>query len=493
MFWLAQAVLLGWLPLVMVLFLLLPPRRAVVVSLIASWLFLPQLGFPVKLVPDYDKMSATCYAIILGALLLDPKNRVLNFKFHWIDIPIIVWCIAPFMASVTNDLGMYDGMSNLVRRGVEYAMPYLIGRLYFQTPEDMKEFAVAMVIGGLIYVPLCLYEARMSPNLHENIYGFRPFFDWQQAKRWGGFRPTVFMKHGLAVAGWMSTTAVLAFWLWRTRAIKGVFNIPMVAVFGILAVTTFLCKSAGALMLMVLVIVAMMSTRYLNTKILLMAGIIAVPTFLLCRTTGVITGEELVKVAASVSENRSKSLQFRLDHENAVVEHTAEKPLFGWGGWRRAFDVYLPDYNSLAVPDSFWVHSYGQTGYAGLISLYTFFLLPPGMLLFKMRLREWNDPRYAAISGMAMSSLVYSLDCLFNAMLNPIFVVAMGGLAGMAATLKRSRAAPSSSRTPQPIAGGRPVPSSSDEATDGDQDPLVVLPPGGLRPSRGDTLGGGAG
>ena len=51
--------LFGWIPFVLALFALLPPRRAVVTAFLAAWLFLPMAGYGVKGLPDYTKMSAT--------------------------------------------------------------------------------------------------------------------------------------------------------------------------------------------------------------------------------------------------------------------------------------------------------------------------------------------------------------------------------------------------------------------------------------------------
>lgn len=55
-----------------------------------------------------------------------------------------------------------------------------------------------LVIAGLIYTVPMLYEIRMSPQLHTIFYGYFPHSFGQQA-RGGGFRPVVFMGHGLLV------------------------------------------------------------------------------------------------------------------------------------------------------------------------------------------------------------------------------------------------------------------------------------------------------
>ncbi|MEM8737019.1 MAG: O-antigen ligase domain-containing protein [Planctomycetota bacterium] len=455
--WLATTALWGMVPVVLVLFLFLPPRRAVLVSMIGAWLFLPQLAISMQLVPDYTKMTATCYGIILGALLLDPESRVLKFKPLWIDLPILVWCVCPFFTSISNDLGAYDGASAVVGRMIKDGLPYLIGRLYFRTLEDVKDFALGIVLGGIVYVPFCLYEIRMSPHLHEMLYGFRPFSDWAQAKRWGGFRPTVFMKHGLAVGVWMTTTAAMAFWLWRTRSMKQVLGVPMLVIVPVMVLTAVLCKAAGAIILFSGIMAAMLAVRFFGTKKLMMGLVILVPVFLGLRATQVFTGTDLavwIEGNVPLMEQRAKSLRFRMDHENAIVQRAYERPLLGWGGWSRAFDTYLEEYRSFAVPDSLWVRTFGQNGVVGLTALYSLYLVPLWLLLRKLKAKEWSGPDVAPLTGLGMICLIFAMDGLFNNMENPVFVVAIGAVSTMAAMVQRvPKAQPARPDTPRGPAG----------------------------------------
>jgi hypothetical protein len=486
MYWFAQAMLWGWLPLVLLLFLVMEVRRAVVISLIASWLFLPQLGYAIPLAPNYTKMSATCYAIIIGALLLDPKSRILHFKPLWIDLPVLIFCFVPMISSINNGLGPYDGASASLERIIEWGLPYLIGRLYFQNPEQAKDFALGIVIGGLVYVPLCLYEVRMSPQLHNIVYGFTPYTDWKMAIRWGGYRPTVFMRHGLAVALWMVAAATMAFWLWNTKSVKRIGVIPMMATVGALMVTSVLCKSTGALGLMAVTIGALLAIRYFNTRALMSGLVAGVAVYIVVRSTGLFTGEGMVawlKATFPVMNPRTESLEFRLDHENAIVGRVLNQPIFGYGGWGGAFEVYLPKYVSMAVPDSLWIRIFGENGYVGLAALYAIFLAPLVLLLRKLKAREWGDPKLAPLVGLACVSLIYAMDGMFNTMINPVFLVAIGAVSGMAGTLSRQRvrrsgpaAMPRAAR--EPVA--RPEPAELPEA--GDADDVLIDLPGGAAP-----------
>jgi len=101
---------------------------------------------------------------------------------------------------------VYDGFSEIVRAFIGWGLPYLIGRVYFNDLESLQELAVGIFIGGLIYIPFCWFEVRFSPQLHKWVYGFRQH-SFIQNVRDGGYRPMVFMQHGLMVGMWMGAKA----------------------------------------------------------------------------------------------------------------------------------------------------------------------------------------------------------------------------------------------------------------------------------------------
>src|SRR6187200_550103 len=109
--------LFGWIPFVLALFALVPPRRAVIIAFLAAWLFLPMAGYGVKGLPDYTKMSATAIGVLMGAAIFD-TDRLLSFRPRWIDIPMFVWCTSVAISSYQNDLGIYDGCAETVRQTI---------------------------------------------------------------------------------------------------------------------------------------------------------------------------------------------------------------------------------------------------------------------------------------------------------------------------------------------------------------------------------------
>ncbi|MEM7262910.1 MAG: O-antigen ligase domain-containing protein, partial [Planctomycetota bacterium] len=157
----ASAALFGWIPVVVVLFLLLPRTRAVVWSFVLGWAFLPTASLSLPGIPDFSKVTATSLGIALAAILFD-FARVSRFRPRWCDFPMAIFCVCPLASSLSNGLGAYDGLSAVIESVVGWGLPYLIGRLYFTDARALRELAIGMVGGALLYVPLCWFEIRLS-------------------------------------------------------------------------------------------------------------------------------------------------------------------------------------------------------------------------------------------------------------------------------------------------------------------------------------------
>ena len=122
--------LYAWLPIVVFLFRWLPARRAVLIAFLGGFLFLPQHFYQVPILPNYERITATCYGIVIGIVLFD-IDRLRNFRLGWIDLPMVIWCLCPFATSISNDLGAYDGFLATLEAIAGWGMPYIIGRMYF--------------------------------------------------------------------------------------------------------------------------------------------------------------------------------------------------------------------------------------------------------------------------------------------------------------------------------------------------------------------------
>lgn len=446
---LAYIAIYGWIPFVLYLFKRIPAQRAVVISFVGAWLFLPQAQIVLPGIPDLTKMSATCYGILLATIIFDIK-RISSFKFSWVDIPALVFCLCPIASSLTNGLGIYDGFSSVLSQVVTWGIPYFLGRIYLSNLEGARSLATGIFVGGLAYIPFCLFEVRMSPQLHSNLYGFRAHADFSQTIRWGGFRPMVFMSHGLAVAAFMMAASLIGLWLWRSRTIKSVQTVPMTWLVPALLVTFFLCKSTGAYFLLILGAGLLYFCWQIRSAVPILALVAVLLTYLFIssQTEAYITDQIVEGLSGILPAERVQSLEFRFNNEEILADIARQKPLFGWGGWGRAL-VHDEEGVLQTVPDSLWIIEYGEKGIVGLVSMLALFLIPPvAILAWRCPPRLWMKPDYAPLAALAMTVLMYMMDCMLNAMLNPIYILACGGLSGLAL---RSLKVPTN-RSPQPAA-----------------------------------------
>ena len=428
MTFLVDLMLYGWIPVVIGLFLVMPPRRAVIASFLVAWLFLPMAGYKVQALPDYTKMSATCFGVMLAATLFDP-DRILRFRPRLIDIPMAIFCISPFFTSVLNQIngiGVYDGLSVVLNQIVTWGLPYLIGRVYFDDLASLRELAIGIFIGGLVYMPLCWIEMRLSPQLHKWIYGFHQH-GFIQTIRFGGYRPMVFMQHGLMVAMWMAMACLIGIWLWKTDAVRRIWDVPMWVLVSVLFVTAVMCRSIYAFTLLLMGIGMLFSARWLRTTWIVAILLMVPAAFMFVRGSGLILGHDAIEMANSVfGEERGGSLQTRIEAENALSVKAREKPFFGWGGWgrNRVANEEGRDY----ITDSLWIINFGQFGIVNLIGLTLVLLLPMILVIRDYRVELWSHPMVAPVVVLAMINMLYMFDHLMNGMINPIFMLAVGGV-----------------------------------------------------------------
>lgn len=424
--------LFGWIILVPVIFFVLPPRRAVLAAYLLSWMFLPMAGYDLRGLPYYDKSLAASTGALLGVLLFD-FGRILTFRPKWYDLPMAAWCVAPFFSSVTNDLGAYDGVSASFAQTTRWLLPYFLGRIYFTDLGALRDLAMAFFIGGLVYVPLCLWEIRMAPMLHVYVYGFFPHV-FMQHVRGDSFRPVVFMQHALMVGLWMAQATIAGAALWYSKSISRIGGLPVWPFVILLAVTTLLTRAsfAGGMMLVGLAAVLFMLWRRSAIPLVLLVALI--PAYIGLRITQVLPRETVVDLVTEVApEERVHSLNMRMKQEDLFAARAMKQPMFGWGGWERSFPVD-PDTGKRATRgvDGFWTIVIGNNGLYGLIVVCTVILLPPLLFLWRVPRQAWRHPMVAPGVAVSLIMVLWMADNLLNAMIIPLLLLAAGGLSGMA-------------------------------------------------------------
>ncbi|APW63791.1 hypothetical protein [Paludisphaera borealis] len=424
MYFLVPVTLIAWIPFCLVLFAVIPRRQAVVIGIIAAWLFLPPSGISIAGLPDYGKGSAFSYGILLGTLLFMP-DRILQFRPHWLDVMMICHCVCPMASSLTNGLGAYDGTSGCVASVITWAFPYLVGRIHFNDERSLRDLLIGIVVGGLVYVPFCLYEMRMSPTLLTTVYGIGGF----SGERLGGWRPRVFFPDGLELGMWMSISSLSAVWLWQRRVLTsmagysfGSFILP------VLLIITVLCRSSGALLLLMTGLAILWLSVRFNSR-LLMLSLLSVPIlYVAIRVPNLWDYGGLVSfLTNNFSPARAQSLEFRFQNEDILINKAVQQPIFGWAGWGRS-RVFDANGKDISITDGLWIILLGQGGMVGLASFLAIFLLPALVFLGRYQPKRWAEPALAAQSAVVCIIGIYMIDCLLNGFVNSVYVVALGGL-----------------------------------------------------------------
>lgn len=421
--------LFGWIPVVVGLFIFLPPQRAVVAAFVIAWLFLPMAHYEIHGLPDYSKTSATSIGVLLATLLFH-SGLLLKLRPHWADVPMALWCLCPLPSALSNDMGWYHGSSVIVHQFIIWGIPYLIGRLYFGELRQLRWLALGIFVGGLIYVPLCLFEVRMGPQLHKIVYSYHQH-SMTQVVRFGGFRPMVFMQHGLAVAMWMVTATLIGAWLWASGAVRSLWGVPIGWLLAIQAVTTVLCRSVGPLMLLLAGLMTLYWAKWFRNSVLLLSLVAVVPLYVTVRVSHLWTGRGLVELAAQVvGRERADSLQTRINNEDLLSAKAMQRPVFGWSIQSRA-RVYDDNGRDISITDGLWLVTLMNYGLVGLVPLATFLLLPGLLLYWKLPGEQWAHPAVAPLAALVVLATLHMIDNLPNGMINPIYTLAAGGAAGI--------------------------------------------------------------
>lgn len=397
--------------------------------LIIPYLFLPVGNIFLDGIPDVNKNTMAVAGLALGILLFD-TNKINELSFNRWDFPILIWCFSPLFSSLSNDLGWWDGFSSVNEQLVVWGIPYMVGRLYFSETKALRELAVGIVIGGMIYIPFCLFEIRFSPQLHKILYGYHQHY-FSQTVRFGGYRPMVFLSHGLVLGMWMSSATLIAYWLWKKNVVKQIAYIPIKWCFWALLLTTLACKSANALILLT---AGFSLLLFCKTRLVyaIAAFILILPaTYIVARSLYHVSADPLVEATKIVfNEDRAASLQTRFKNEEILSYKALQKPWLGWGGWGRS-RVYDNRGRDISVTDGFWIISLGQYGFVGCFSMMAIFLLPMFVLLMRFPPMIWARRFLAPAAAMAVLLVLLMINNLANSTAMPMYIMAAGALLGL--------------------------------------------------------------
>jgi hypothetical protein len=469
----AQLVLASWPLVALVAFGAMPPARAAAVALIAGYLLLPErAGWDFPLIPAIDKtmmINLAAAVVAYAALRREARERIVAPRGSFSDLGnprpvdkslseksvdhaakintkgigfiIIVFMltlsvVVPFVTVMTNGdpfvvgsrylrgMAPYDAVSLMVSAAIAL-VPFVLGMRLFGSTAAHTELLRVLALSALAYSLLVLFEVRMSPQLSRWTYGFFPH-SWIQHFRGGGFRPVVFLHHGLwlGILLSMSTLAICA--LCRQGLRDRVLAAPWLAGFAWMAVTLVLSRNLGATVLMVLFAPVILFTPVRVQLAAAAAVSVFVLTFPMLRGAGWFPTDVIHTVASVVDEERASSLAFRFDNEDLLLERANRRPIAGWGTWGRNRVYSEETGNDLSITDGLWVITIGMFGWVGYIAQFSLLAVPSILLLMRRGIV------HPVTSGLAIVCSAAIIDLIPNATLTPVTWLFAGALAGYA-------------------------------------------------------------
>jgi len=421
----------------MQLFQRMSVMRAILWSIVGAFLLLPK-GTMVDLpmVPPLDKETLPNLTVFFVCQYVLGKHVPLFPKVASARVLMLIYIISPFITALLNSapvitgpfyikgMSSYDALSAVIRQFI-FVLPFMLGLQFFKSEKALEGVLMVLALAGLWYSIPMLFEIRMSPQLNVWIYGYFPHSFGQQM-RGDGFRPVVFIGHGLWVAFFTLTALISAVTFWKIKKSPlRQFSSGMVVAY--LAVVLILCKSMASIIYAVfLAILVKFAKPKLQMNIALVMVVIAL-SYPLTRGLGWFPVQQISELASSMNERRAESFNVRVRNEDMLLDKTKTRPWFGWGSWgrNRVYDQITG--KDITVTDGRWIIVFSQYGWMGLLAEFGLLALP--VLRSRKTIRFLKSRREVVV--MAAFTLILAigiLDLLPNNTMTPITWLMAGAL-----------------------------------------------------------------
>ncbi len=408
--------------------------KATFLSVVGGLLFLPVgIGLDLPLIPMIDKYTASYIGVVLGMLLIkkerfqflgiNSKIRILIAFLIFIPILNFVFNTNPIFDGEIWKKGMtfYDAVTGSIKVYID-VFPLIIGMNIFKNEESFIAFFKMLITSLVIYMPLVLFEVRMSPQLHNFVYGYFPHA-FEQQVRGDGFRAVVFIGHGLLTANLYLVGVISLMILMKLKQyiidIKVSYSILAVFIF-----TLILLKSMSALFLFFLSLFILYlpnNLRKLSLRLIVLFVLIYPLLYYFQWVTASGLGDSLAGV---IPDERLQSFLYRIRNDERVINFLEGKFLIGNGmfGRGRLFDSIL---------DGTWIIVVSTFGYLSWIILVTV----GSSYLFSGKLVSSNYYKFVGI--FAVLPIVIMIDQLVNSSWSmPVTLLISGQLIALSELFK---------------------------------------------------------
>ena len=442
----------------------LDPARALIWTILGGYLIMPPMtALSLPIVPDLDKVTIpNLVALVCAVWILKDKITFLPSGFLG-KVLILLFVLAPFATVLTNGdplefkqrtvqgMKIYDSFSAVANQAI-VLLPFFLGRRYLGTPEGTRAVLVALVAAGLAYSVPMLIESRFSPQMNVWVYGFFQH-DFFQTIRQGGFRPVVFLPHGLWVAFFTLMAFLASLVMLRESSADQRPKAALILVY--MFYMMLVCKSAGPFVYLVSIspLLVFAPTRIQVAVAAFMAAlVIAYP---ILRGAHLVPLDQILDFATSFSADRAYSLQFRIENEELLLARAQERPWFGWGGYGRNFMRNPITGEMTNIADGAWIIVLGMNGWLGYLAEFGLTALPLLALGREILARGTVViSRTTAALGLILAANM--VDLLPNATHIPFTWLMAGALMGEAERMTAARHALRRSTERAFQHGGRP-------------------------------------
>jgi hypothetical protein len=443
---LAYLALLCWLPISLVAFLVMRPLRAALFTILGAMLFLPEgVSFKYPYLPYLDKHNIPYLCVLIGAVFRCPKRAIKPPAERWFTFLAFVLLVGALATALTNrdtlrygravvtvlpGLTLKDGFFTGITQSLLHALPFFLGLALVRTAKDLRDLLASFAVAALIYVPFALIEIRLSPQFHYWVYGFHQH-SFLQTLRWGGYRPMVFMAHGLALARFFVVATLAALLVAPKRA--KLLGLPTKLAAAVLFITLVLCKSTGAVIygLLALVIVSLGKVRLRHAAAVVLATVVLLyPTL---RAADAIPLDRVIAGASGVASDREQSLLFRFRNEDDLLVKARQRMVFGWGEYNRSF-IFDDRGRPTTITDGHWIVIVGVLGMVGFAATFGMLLFP--IFVARARVRKIADRSdRMLVSGVAVIIATIAVDLIPNGLWDGYPYFFAGALMGVTRSL----------------------------------------------------------
>lgn len=419
-------------------------KKRPVDSAAALLLLLPFLFLPVKVSIDFPSLpplnkesvsSITAFLILYfkfkGFKLLPARGPAKYLLILMLLRPIGTWLTNTdpvlYGSKFIPGLTFNDVISSIVNAFSTIYVPYMVGYNYLNNQNSQKKLLVVLIALGFVYSLLALWEIRFSPQLHRQIYGFFPHSDWKQQLRQGGYRPVVFLGHGLLVAAFFSHVLIAALAHWKSK--QKPWRKYSVIIIAYLAGLIVLCKSLSSIIygFISLILFCLGSIKRCLQVSLVIA--VVVGTYPILRSVNAIPIDPILQLVREHSTERGGSLTFRIANEEILLEKANQRPVFGWGGWGRPRVYDTETGKDISVTDGAWIIVYGAGGWAFYLVVFGL-LVHPVLQVYKSALERRAKGIDWYIVGLTLMLATNLMDLIPNSSQSPITFLIAGSLIG---------------------------------------------------------------